>query len=202
MLLYVHRNRRLIRDGRPGRPPRLSHSAWALISLDRSCGCVLLYVRRNRRLIRDGRPGWPPRLSHSSWAVSLVEKSMDLHIRHNISKALENISVLRICVKIEVAFLGSRSLISMTVSVYVKQHRNEKNNNWRISVRPGAGKPSVSGRFWRRRLAIRGGGLIVGLQTSNVSHPGTWLLLARWCDMQENNITGAGRSVARGTRSS
>ena len=29
-LLYVHRNRRLIRDGSPGRPPRLSHSSWAL----------------------------------------------------------------------------------------------------------------------------------------------------------------------------
>ena len=30
VLLYVHRNRRLFRDGRPGRPPRLSHSSWAL----------------------------------------------------------------------------------------------------------------------------------------------------------------------------
>ena len=30
-LLYVHRNRRLIRDGSPGRTPRLSHSSWALI---------------------------------------------------------------------------------------------------------------------------------------------------------------------------
>ena len=27
VLLYVHRNRRLIRDGWPGRPPRLSHSS-------------------------------------------------------------------------------------------------------------------------------------------------------------------------------
>ena len=30
MLLYVQRNRRLIRDGSPGRPPRLSHSSRAL----------------------------------------------------------------------------------------------------------------------------------------------------------------------------
>ena len=31
MLLYVHRNRRFMRDGSPGRPPRLSHnSSWAL----------------------------------------------------------------------------------------------------------------------------------------------------------------------------
>ena len=27
VLLYVHRNRRLIRDGSPGRPPRLSYSS-------------------------------------------------------------------------------------------------------------------------------------------------------------------------------
>ena len=27
VLLYVHRNRRLFRDGSPGRPPRLSHSS-------------------------------------------------------------------------------------------------------------------------------------------------------------------------------
>ena len=27
VLLYVHRNRRLIRDGGPGRPLRLSHSS-------------------------------------------------------------------------------------------------------------------------------------------------------------------------------
>ena len=30
-LLYVHRNRRFIRDGSPGRPPRLSHSSWTLL---------------------------------------------------------------------------------------------------------------------------------------------------------------------------
>ena len=30
VLLYVHRNRRFIRDGSPGRPPRLSHSSRAL----------------------------------------------------------------------------------------------------------------------------------------------------------------------------
>ena len=28
VLLYVHRNRRFIRDGSPGRPPPLSHSSW------------------------------------------------------------------------------------------------------------------------------------------------------------------------------
>ena len=27
VLLYIHRNRRFIMDGRPGRPPRLSHNS-------------------------------------------------------------------------------------------------------------------------------------------------------------------------------
>ena len=31
VLLYVHRNRRLIRDGSPGGPPRLSYSTWTLM---------------------------------------------------------------------------------------------------------------------------------------------------------------------------
>ena len=33
VLLYVHRNSRFIRDGSPGRPPRLSQSSRALIAL-------------------------------------------------------------------------------------------------------------------------------------------------------------------------
>ena len=37
-LLYVHKNRRLVRDGSPGRPPRLSHSSWALSSAEHSKG--------------------------------------------------------------------------------------------------------------------------------------------------------------------
>ena len=47
VLLYVHRNRRLIRDGSPGRPPRLSHSSWNLPEQShcirkcmRMCRCV------------------------------------------------------------------------------------------------------------------------------------------------------------------
>ena len=49
VLLYVHRNRRFITDGSPGRPPRLSHSSWAL-RLDTIVwylyvsGCVLVGV--------------------------------------------------------------------------------------------------------------------------------------------------------------
>ena len=33
VLLYAHRNYRLIRDRSPGRPPRLSHRSWALLGL-------------------------------------------------------------------------------------------------------------------------------------------------------------------------
>ena len=54
VLLYVHRNRRFIKDGSPGRPRNFADVE------------VLLYVHRNRRFIRDGSPGRPPRLSHSS----------------------------------------------------------------------------------------------------------------------------------------
>ena len=41
VLLYVHRNRRFIRDGSPGRPPRLSHSSWAL-RLDTIVWCLYM----------------------------------------------------------------------------------------------------------------------------------------------------------------
>ena len=34
VLLYVHRNRRFIRDGSPGRQPPLTHSSWALTDVE------------------------------------------------------------------------------------------------------------------------------------------------------------------------
>ena len=50
--LYVHRNRRLIRDGSPGQPPRLSHSSWALMRLCmRDCGYL-------QRLLNFSPPRW------------------------------------------------------------------------------------------------------------------------------------------------
>ena len=101
VLLYVHRNRRLIWDGSPGRPPQLSHSSWAAsyyhinhyLNPLQPCRCAhtgihtymqirptwpfccwaLLYVHRNHRLIRDGSPGRPPRFSHSSWTLFAVD---------------------------------------------------------------------------------------------------------------------------------
>ena len=45
VLLYVHRDRRLIRDGSPGRPPRLSHSSWAVFQCHNTAVCCsTLYV--------------------------------------------------------------------------------------------------------------------------------------------------------------
>ena len=58
-----------IRDGIPGRPPRLLHSSWPLKWSVTRLVEVLLYVHRNRRFIRDGCPWRPPRLSHSSWPL-------------------------------------------------------------------------------------------------------------------------------------
>ena len=66
VLLYVLRNCRLIRDGSPGRPPRLSHSSWALFF-----NVALRTQRPPYRLLGTGSPGRPPRLSHSSWALSV-----------------------------------------------------------------------------------------------------------------------------------
>ena len=53
VLLYVHRNRRLIRDGEP----RTATSTFTqLLSSELVFAEVLLYVHKNRRLIRDGEP--------------------------------------------------------------------------------------------------------------------------------------------------
>ena len=41
LLLYVHRNRRFIRDGSPGRPHRLSHGSWDLVMATLSLGKIL-----------------------------------------------------------------------------------------------------------------------------------------------------------------
>ena len=58
---------RLIRDGSPRRPPRLSHSSWARTRFVQCC----FTSTETTRTIRDGSPGRPPRLSHSSRALTL-----------------------------------------------------------------------------------------------------------------------------------
>ena len=94
VLLYVHKNRRLIRNGSPGRPPRLSHSSWTLLylrwrwwcrascprmSVDilgtncDQCRSMVQYCFTSTetvRLIRTESPGRPPRHSHSSWTLN------------------------------------------------------------------------------------------------------------------------------------
>ena len=96
--------------GSPGRPPRLSHSSWALVTHNVQCSFTssenvrfgtwspgrpprlsdssswssefLLYVHRDR----TGSQGRPPRLSHSSWALKC---------------GLRNIVILRKCIMLK-----------------------------------------------------------------------------------------------------
>ena len=57
----------LFGTGSPGRPPRLSHSSWALMwDLVECCFTSTETVG----LLGTGSPGRPPRPSHSSWALS------------------------------------------------------------------------------------------------------------------------------------
>ena len=46
-VLYVHGNRRLIRDRSPGRPPPLSHSSWALLLLLLSLLLITFFLWHN-----------------------------------------------------------------------------------------------------------------------------------------------------------
>ena len=54
LLLYSHRNHRLIRTGSPGRPPQLSHSSWTLnlpVSTSRlQVGLQLIIIIRWKRV--------------------------------------------------------------------------------------------------------------------------------------------------------
>ena len=49
----VHRNRRLIRDGSPGRPPRLSHSSRALPLAEAATSILFVGTKLNRCLSRQ-----------------------------------------------------------------------------------------------------------------------------------------------------
>ena len=80
-LIYVQRNRRLIRDGSPGRPPRLSHSSCALSS-------VLLYVHRNRRLIRDGSPGRQPSSTAVETAIAQCTSRWAMARGHRLNTSI------------------------------------------------------------------------------------------------------------------
>ena len=61
VLLYVHRDRRLIRDGSPGRPPRLSHSSWAL--------SVTLTRHANKYKVHHGGFNVTCIYSHARWVT-------------------------------------------------------------------------------------------------------------------------------------
>ena len=65
VLLYVHKNHRLIRNGSQGWPSRLSHSS-----------CALTYTAETIRLIRDGEP----RMATSTFTQLLCS---DVHSRNH-----------------------------------------------------------------------------------------------------------------------
>ena len=69
VLLNVHRNRRFIRDGSTGYPPRLSHSSWALIGYASFLPVLLNVLECPTYLIGELFFG-------SVRAVSLAEKSL------------------------------------------------------------------------------------------------------------------------------
>ena len=80
VLIYIHRNHRLIRDGSPGRPPWLSHSSWALrvaLLLQTviivmtgpllSCGVWVAYMLQTVRIAMTG-----PLLSCDVWVAYML----------------------------------------------------------------------------------------------------------------------------------
>ena len=71
MLPYVHRNRRLNRDGSLGRPPRLSHSFWALpLSLLSPYAFITVHLHHFRmdRIWRDRRHHFPDLSCHITFS--------------------------------------------------------------------------------------------------------------------------------------
>ena len=72
VLLYVHRNRRLIRDRSPGCPPQLSHSSWAL------CCVKNLLLLNITDWTAHAEKEWCPELLAEYWIVpvdKLVRKN-------------------------------------------------------------------------------------------------------------------------------
>ena len=62
VLLYVHRNRMLFRDGSPGRPPRLSHSSWALMGPSAQVWTLRMIGPSNVRPVKKEEEGRKERL--------------------------------------------------------------------------------------------------------------------------------------------
>ena len=75
----------------PGRPPRLSHSSWALRTLSLPFSAALR-PQRLYGLLGTGSPGWPPQLSHSSWALNYSQTPRTgSHLWHASSNHCHNL---------------------------------------------------------------------------------------------------------------
>ena len=55
VLLYVHRNRRFITEGSPGRPPRLSHGSRALLTSTETIRLIKVGEKRGKWVWRWGK---------------------------------------------------------------------------------------------------------------------------------------------------
>ena len=75
--LYLHRYRRFIRDGSPGRLPRLSHSSWALVQL-------LLFLILE--LVDVSGMIFSPQRRESSGLSITLNTSADLYVTIKISR--------------------------------------------------------------------------------------------------------------------
>ena len=109
VLLYVHTNRRFIRDGSPGRPPRLSHSSWALIHARHII--IYTYVKEEKGKSRKGRGHWVTDFGYSRNILWL-----------NFELEIDKIAVTRCPVS---------SCVGVTqVALLVKKNGLSRSKNW------------------------------------------------------------------------
>ena len=99
VLLYVHGFHRLIRDGSPGRPPRLSHSSWALILNSFQCKCYSFFSSKCWKNKAGNQSHYTINLHHvydKRWESSLVIRTLQLLSHSNLSTGLHNLRTLHI----------------------------------------------------------------------------------------------------------
>ena len=81
VLLYVHRNRRFIRDGSPGRPPRLSHSSRALWALREWGTCIRFKQNCFRKIPRKTERFYCHTLLSLFWTNTWEPRNLMISLR-------------------------------------------------------------------------------------------------------------------------
>ena len=97
VLLYVHGFHRLIRDGSPGQPPRLSHSSWALILNSFQGKCYSFFSSKCWKNKAGNQSHYTINLHHvhdKRWESSLVIRTLQLLSHSNLSTGLHNLRTL------------------------------------------------------------------------------------------------------------